>query len=326
MKTKNLRSAFIKRNTYGFTLVELIVVITILVILGTIAFMSLSGFSGSARDSSRVSDLANLSKSLEVANIKLGSYPEPDNHFFVAYSGGALWEQGTIGETVTNILKAGGVSLNRKPTDPLNIAKEYNYSRLAYGKAYQIKADYEGDSISFRNLPFVDQTYAASGDPQISYVAGNYNGVVAKTQTGGTTYVLAIPSLFINTSTGVVSIDTTTQTGFYILGQTNSGGTSFTPKLVYASGALPSATDSTGTLALAQSIANTYSQEPLLPLLHKSNPTQQLSQPTILELSPILETDLLRVLLGDHWKGHYQHLHLRQPMLLVLLLMQGLKL
>jgi len=49
--------------------------------------MSLSGFSGSARDSSRVSDLANLSKSLEVANIKLGSYPEPDNHFFVAYSG-----------------------------------------------------------------------------------------------------------------------------------------------------------------------------------------------------------------------------------------------
>jgi len=65
------------RNYHGFTLVELIVVITILVILGTIAFVSLSGYSGSARDGSRVSDLTNLKKSLELANIKTGSYPTP---------------------------------------------------------------------------------------------------------------------------------------------------------------------------------------------------------------------------------------------------------
>lgn len=81
-KNKKLQS----HNYLGFTLVELIVVITILVILGTIAFMNLSGFSGNARDSSRVSDLANISQSLELANLKFGSYPEPDNSFFVAYS------------------------------------------------------------------------------------------------------------------------------------------------------------------------------------------------------------------------------------------------
>ncbi|MFA6091242.1 MAG: type II secretion system protein, partial [Candidatus Gracilibacteria bacterium] len=40
----------------GFTLVELIVVITILVILGTIAFLNLGGFQSNARDSRRVSD------------------------------------------------------------------------------------------------------------------------------------------------------------------------------------------------------------------------------------------------------------------------------
>jgi len=37
----------------AFTLVELIVVITILTILGTIAFISLQGYSRDARDSTR---------------------------------------------------------------------------------------------------------------------------------------------------------------------------------------------------------------------------------------------------------------------------------
>jgi prepilin-type N-terminal cleavage/methylation domain-containing protein len=46
----------------GFTLVELIVVITILVILGTIAFLNLSGFQSHARDSVRIENLTNLKK------------------------------------------------------------------------------------------------------------------------------------------------------------------------------------------------------------------------------------------------------------------------
>lgn len=45
---------------FGFTLVELIVVITILTILGTIGFIQLSGFTGSARDSDRVTTLKNI--------------------------------------------------------------------------------------------------------------------------------------------------------------------------------------------------------------------------------------------------------------------------
>ncbi len=44
----------------AFTLVELIVVITILAILGTIGFLSLQGYSSSARDSTRSSDLASI--------------------------------------------------------------------------------------------------------------------------------------------------------------------------------------------------------------------------------------------------------------------------
>lgn len=49
----------------GFTLVELIVVITILAILGTIAFISLQGYGQDARDSKVVSDLTSISREIE---------------------------------------------------------------------------------------------------------------------------------------------------------------------------------------------------------------------------------------------------------------------
>ena len=65
-------------NMFGFTLVELIVVITILTILGTIGFIQLSGFTGSARDSDRVTTLKNIDSWLVLFQIKTGSYPMPE--------------------------------------------------------------------------------------------------------------------------------------------------------------------------------------------------------------------------------------------------------
>ena len=55
------------RNTKkAFTLVELIVVITILAVLGTIAFISLQGYSGEARDSKRLSNVNDLIKKVNI--------------------------------------------------------------------------------------------------------------------------------------------------------------------------------------------------------------------------------------------------------------------
>jgi prepilin-type N-terminal cleavage/methylation domain-containing protein len=67
----------IPRKNAGFTLVELIVVITILAILGTIGFIQLGGFQSNTRDSIRTFDLTNLSKGLDVFQIKSGRYPVP---------------------------------------------------------------------------------------------------------------------------------------------------------------------------------------------------------------------------------------------------------
>jgi len=55
------------RNTKkAFTLVELIVVITILAVLGTIAFISLQGYSGEARDSKRLQNVNDLVKKVNI--------------------------------------------------------------------------------------------------------------------------------------------------------------------------------------------------------------------------------------------------------------------
>ncbi|MDD2907517.1 MAG: type II secretion system protein [Candidatus Gracilibacteria bacterium] len=59
-----------KYKKQAFTLVELIVVITILAILGTIAFINLSGYSSGARDSKRVSDINNIIKKIGIEEIK----------------------------------------------------------------------------------------------------------------------------------------------------------------------------------------------------------------------------------------------------------------
>ena len=224
------------KNYLGFTLVELIVVITILVILGTIAFTSLSGFSGSARDSSRISDLANISSSLDIVFIKTGAYPMPDNSFSVTYSGWVVWYQGTVGEKVMNVMGSVGAKISKKPSDPLNAAKNYTYSKLDLGNTYQLQTDWEGDNIAYSSFSIAT---AASGNPSLAYIKGNYNGVVAKTRTGGITYVLAMPSI-VTTQSGT-SLDILTLSGKMLLhGQTNSGGIAYIPRLVFSSGSLPS--------------------------------------------------------------------------------------
>lgn len=77
----------------GFTLIELVVVITILAILGTIAFLSTNGYSSRARDSERVADVVSLTKTLDLSILSTGTYPTPDNSFAVTYSGGLVWNQ-----------------------------------------------------------------------------------------------------------------------------------------------------------------------------------------------------------------------------------------
>ena len=50
-----------------------------------------------------------------------------------------------------NVLGAGGMKISKKPMDPLNTSTPYTYSKLAYGNEYQIKTDWEGESVAYNS-------------------------------------------------------------------------------------------------------------------------------------------------------------------------------
>lgn len=64
-----------KNKKNGFSLIELLVVLTIIAILSGAALAALTGFRASARDTKRVSDLRNTQNYLELYFNKCGRYP-----------------------------------------------------------------------------------------------------------------------------------------------------------------------------------------------------------------------------------------------------------
>ncbi len=92
------------KNKQAFTLVELIVVITILAILWTIAFISLQLYSKSARDSRRISDISNVKKSLELFSIKTWKYPLPDSPNEATFSWSKIWTQWIVWDNMSTNL------------------------------------------------------------------------------------------------------------------------------------------------------------------------------------------------------------------------------
>lgn len=76
-----------KRNDLGFTLVELLVVIVILAILGTLTMVQYHGINAKARDSARRADIYAISTALEV-NKKLEGYSPLQTNQFSSFQWG----------------------------------------------------------------------------------------------------------------------------------------------------------------------------------------------------------------------------------------------
>lgn len=65
-----------KKNTYGFTIVELLIVIVVIGILAAISIVAYNGISNKANDASTKSDLSNLERKLKSYHAANSKFPD----------------------------------------------------------------------------------------------------------------------------------------------------------------------------------------------------------------------------------------------------------
>ena len=136
MKTKRFKA---------FTLVELIVVITILAILWTIAFISLQWYSANARDSVRISNLTNMDKGLAFLQAKDWTLPDPAwNTTTITLSGSTIMIQWEILQSMAEK----HLKMSWDIVDPVDSTNPI-YSLSTDKKKYQIAMFLEAENLAY---------------------------------------------------------------------------------------------------------------------------------------------------------------------------------
>jgi type II secretion system protein G len=129
-------------SSRAFTLVEILITITILGILASIILVSTNGTREAARDSRRQSDLSQIRKSLQAYYLATGVYPTTE-----ASEGISLQEDSAANATFTQAMKGGGY-MSIIPKDPSYTAGgDYDYKYIATtSDAYTLcaKSEYKG--------------------------------------------------------------------------------------------------------------------------------------------------------------------------------------
>ena len=169
-----------------FTLIELIISVTILAILWTIAYFSFEWYSKWARDSVRLNDMSNMKKTLELFTLSKWFYPEPTNWTDFVFSWWLVWTQWVFWDSVlTNIGQ-----FSEKPVDPL-FDTEYTYSVTSLKNEYELGWILEWYDMWY--TPLINTANADTG--YIALVKWTYNWKISKISTWWLDYIISLPSI-----------------------------------------------------------------------------------------------------------------------------------
>ena len=175
----------------AFTLVELIVTITILAILWTIGFLSFQSYTVYSRDVVRLSHISNMKSVLEYNYTETWRYPKPDWENNITYSWAIAWIQWDFWKDTKRKTKR----LDSIPLDPLT-QNTYSYSVTKNQSEFELGSIFEWDEVS-KNNNILNNSYADNWDFK-AYISWNYNWQILKVQTGWLDYILAVPSIILS--------------------------------------------------------------------------------------------------------------------------------
>lgn len=180
------------KQTKAFTLVELIVVITILAILWTLGFISYGSFLKWARNSNRLSDMKIIEKAMWLYITTEAIYPLPDNPIPINYSWSLAWTQGVIGTGVLNQINR----ISSVPVDPL-VGAQYSLSVLNTRRSYSAASIKEEWLFAWNN-PIIAESYALSSQGFRSLVIGNYLSYDVSLISENNCSVITAPSILLS--------------------------------------------------------------------------------------------------------------------------------
>lgn len=129
------------KQKYGFTLVELLVVVAIIGLLTTMVVISIQRVKAKARDAQRVSDINSIATALTLYHNDFNTYPVYDGNI--------------TGTDVVSTALEGTGTISSVPVDPLNqsasgcdsLAGYYYYYQSIDGMTYSLWYCLETDSV-----------------------------------------------------------------------------------------------------------------------------------------------------------------------------------